>query len=141
MSFLLTGLARDTRTTKTLTYSYVGALLALVAWLDTTAAGGSVLAWIHSVPFLDKVIHFVAVGGLAFLLNLVWPRARVVVGPLQMPRGTAVAICVAAVEELSQLLFAGRIFSIGDLTCNVAGAVSLGRITARVHESTPIIPN
>ena len=141
MSFLLTSFARDPRTAKMLTYSYAGALLALVAWLDTTAAGGIVLRWIHSVPFLDKGFHFLAVGGLAFLLNLVWPAARVLMGSLSIPKGTAVAIGVAAVEELSQLLFAGRIFSIGDLACNVAGAVFLGRLAARVHKSTPSIPN
>lgn len=135
MQFLLKTLDWRRQTAKTITHVYAALLLGLVVWLDATAAGAAVLAWIHRVPFLDKAIHFVAVGGLAYLLNQRWPEAALSIGPLCLPRGTAVAIGLASLEEFSQLAFTGRIFSIGDLASNVAGALVLGRLCTKSLES------
>ena len=91
----------------------------------------------------DKVLHFVLVGGLAFLLNL--SLQSVSLGKVGAPRvlfqwGTLGLLALATVEELTQILLPNRSFDLLDLGCNYLGIVVLGSF-AYYFATTPTAEN
>ncbi len=69
----------------------------------------------------DKVAHFVAYCGLAFLLSWAWTSRRA-----WLPAGVlfafGVAACYGIVDELTQLLVTGRSAEVADWLADISGA-------------------
>ena len=79
---------------------------------------------ILSTPYLDKVLHFVLLGGASFLARRATGDARVT--PLRLPTGPVVVGLVATIEECAQKFSPSRTFSVGDLAANLLGVVVFG---------------
>ncbi len=82
---------------------------------------------LFSVPFSDKLAHFLLIGILALLLNATLRHARFQVGPLKILKGSLIVIVLVTLAEFSQILVPMRTFSITDLFCGYAGVLCLGQ--------------
>ena len=79
-----------------------------------------------SVPFVDKLCHFLFAGTLTFLLTVTLHG----LGLLRRMFAVAVVIlllvAVVTIDEISQLLISTRTFSLADLACNYGGILCFG---------------
>ena len=119
---------------RNLTFAYIAALGVLIVGLDVTEAGARLLSWVHGVPGLDKLGHFVIMGTFSLLLNVAWRLSRIRVGSRSLLKGTLAVCAFALFEELSQLFFAGRVFSLTDLASDFAGAFVAGWLVVLWYE-------
>lgn len=125
------GRMSDGRVTEQVVVKY---WLPLTLWVIAMAAATSIpgdLIPAVPVPGLDKVVHALLYGGLAFLLQR-WLRGglrRPPARPLLMA-GIACGI-YAVLDELHQLAIPKRMFSAGDLAADGAG-IAVGLIIAAV---------
>jgi VanZ family protein len=95
----------------------------------------SMFGFITSHPGLDKVGHFVLIGGTAFLLNLALGlREWRCLGRGWLLGSTVVAV-VCTLEEISQLWFPSRTFDLFDLAADAAGILFFGWLARRVFRS------
>ena len=76
-----------------------------------------------AIEVSDKVQHFGAYAGLAFLAVLAWPQARLMTGPVMS------VILAGPAIELLQLLVPGRSASLADAAADLAG-VAVGWVLA-----------
>ncbi|MRG95341.1 VanZ family protein [Polyangium spumosum] len=79
---------------------------------------------ILTTPYLDKVLHFVLLGGASFLARRATNDARVT--RLRLPTGPVVVGLAATIEECTQALVSSRTFDLGDLAANLLGVIVFG---------------
>ena len=80
--------------------------------------------YIFAFPYMDKLIHFLLFGALAFWLNL-WLRGRTIqMGTWAIPLTLVILFTFATVEESSQALSPNRTLSWSDLLSNLSGLVA-----------------
>lgn len=77
------------------------------------------LARLYAFPNGDKVGHFLLMGALAFALMLGLPTKS-------KPLGLVVLGLAITLEEISQLFFPRRTFSLLDLGCSLLGVAVMG---------------
>jgi len=75
-----------------------------------------------STPGLDKVIHFLLLGGASFLARKATDDARM----KGIPTGPLVVGLCATIDECTQAFVPTRTFSLGDMAANLAGVIVLG---------------
>ncbi|WP_371374826.1 VanZ family protein [Thalassotalea aquiviva] len=73
-----------------------------------------------SIPFGDKVGHFLMYGVLALLANFAF-KFRFIWQNQTYQLGSLLVLIFSLSEEFSQLLFATRTFSVADIMANVVG--------------------
>jgi len=90
--------------------------------------------FITAYPGLDKVGHFMLVGGAAFLLNLALGlREWRTLGRRWLLGGTLVAVAFT-IEEFTQMWFPSRTFDLLDLAADYCGIVFFGWLARRVFD-------
>jgi VanZ family protein len=104
------------------------AQLALVAAATVLASTGHFPTDVFQRSPYDKIGHFVAYGGLAFLGVAFFGRTR-------RFRVVASLLVAATLEELSQRAFPTRTFDLGDLAMNIVGIVVFGAAAAALVEN------
>ena len=114
----------------------VTAILAYLNWLPPI---------VHTVPHLDKVLHFSMIGSLAFWFVLQWGDRRWQLGTLSLPLAVLAPGLLALADEALQALSPVRSASLADLAFDLAGLVFfwwLGRrwIESRKPSSSPLSP-
>jgi polysaccharide biosynthesis protein VpsQ len=100
--------------------------LITIVVLANVGITGRVLSFIYEFPGGDKIGHLLLMGTFSLLLNLSLGarRLRLPYGSVQL--GTAIALALVTVEELTQLLFKYRTFSLIDLAFDFAGILLFG---------------
>lgn len=83
---------------------------------------------IRSIPFGDKIGHFLLMGGLSFLINLSLRCRTVAVRSRRMLLGTTIVILVVTLEEVSQLFVQYRSFDLVDLLFDYLGIWTFGKM-------------
>lgn len=84
---------------------------------------------------LDKLIHFVLLGGASFLARRSTPHAR---GPLfDLPTGPFVVGVLATTDECVQAFSPVRTFSFADMAANLGGVIVFGWL-AGTKEPDPL---
>jgi polysaccharide biosynthesis protein VpsQ len=106
------------------------ALLAVGAAVLTSAVATLISpGWfklVRHLPGGDKTGHFLIMGTVSFLVTLAFASARIR-GRRLGPLGCVLIVgAVVTVDELLQLLFPSRSFSLGDLLANWLGILSFG---------------
>jgi len=105
--------------------------LCLVVFLADTGRLPGALRVVYAFPGGDKAGHFLLMGGLNFLVNMSLPLRWVVTRPFgSLLASAGVAILVTA-EELTQMLFTTRTFSLADLAADHCGLVCFGLLAYR----------
>jgi len=74
----------------------------------------------------DKLLHFLLVGLLAFLINLSLQAKLIHWKKFWLPLGTLALLVLATAEEFSQMFLVHRTFDLLDLVCNISGILLLG---------------
>ncbi len=106
-----------------------GLFILAIIWL---ANGKSrLLAFAYEIPLGDKIGHFILIGTLALLINLTWPKEGLRIGRWPVFTGTLLLLPLVLLEEISQLWFPARTFSLFDLLFDVAGMLVLGEWLCR----------
>jgi VanZ family protein len=126
--------------TKWLTAAFALVLLTIV----TSATMGwaePVFAFVRQVPYSDKVAHFVLLGTMSLLLNLMLNVARVQLGSFALLKGSAILLVLVTIEEFSQIWISTRTFSWLDLVCNYLGIVVFGWLAVRLSANRQVIKN
>jgi VanZ family protein len=82
--------------------------------------------YVNAYPVLDKSVHFLMYGGLAFVVNAALARRRHGSLAGRIATGSIIVLIAATVEEYSNLLVPCRGWAWSDLVANYVGIVCLG---------------
>jgi VanZ family protein len=116
---------------KWLTVFFALFIILVIVLADTGNLG--ILYQINRIPYADKAGHFILYGILALLINLTLFRSF----PFQSRKRVAVIsglilAFLIGLEEFSQQYFAGRTFSLMDLTASYLGLISFSCIAMQI---------
>jgi polysaccharide biosynthesis protein VpsQ len=88
---------------------------------------------IYAFPGGDKVGHFLLMGGLSFFVNTSF-ASRLVIERLNGHLvASAVVVLLVTAEELSQICFKNRTFSLDDLAAGYLGIICFGFLAYRMR--------
>ena len=90
--------------------------------------------WINSVPFHDKVLHFILIGMLSFFVNLLLKGKRISFFSTTVLLGSLGLLAFTTIEECSQHFLAHRNFELVDMACNYAGIFVFGHLAERFNK-------
>jgi VanZ family protein len=118
---------------KWLTVLFALFLIGIIVLADTGRLG--ILGIVYSIPYADKVGHFVLYGILALLVNLTLfqtlpDRSRVWVAVIS---GLLLALLIG-LEEFSQRNFPMRTFSLADLSASYLGVIAFSLLAVRAKK-------
>ena len=102
--------------------------LALIVCLADRGDLNRHVSWVTAVPFGDKAGHFVLMGILSFLVNMVLKIRTFKVFGRHMQLGSLLVFLVVLIEECSQIFLPHRTFCLVDLSCDIAGIWLFGWI-------------
>jgi len=107
---------------KWLTFIFAAFILLIIVLADMGKLG--ILRFINSIPFADKVGHFILYGILTLLLDLTFIRALPNHSPKLVVVSTGLILALLiGLEEFSQQYFPKRTFDLVDLTFSYLGVV------------------
>lgn len=119
-----------------LTISYIGLILLIIIAADMGQLN-FFIRWIHSIPYGDKLGHFLLVGMLALVINLSWNAARFQWWWGSILKGSLLVFILITLEEFSQLFISYRHFDLGDLFSNYLGILLLGHLAIYLRPREP----
>jgi len=93
------------------------------------------LAALYAFPYGDKVGHFVLMGTFSFLVNMSLACRKIRFCRSQLLIGSLGVAVLVTLEELSQVFFASRTFSLVDLGFSLAGIWSFGMLAEKLAGS------
>lgn len=106
------------------------AILGSIIFAADAGIAAPVFDFVRSFPLGDKIAHFILMGTLALLANLVLSRGLLARSRHSILIGTAVVAGIILLEEISQIWIPGRTFSFSDLTADALG-IACGSFSAR----------
>lgn len=115
--------------TKLVTFVFIIFIL-FILYLANTDTLTTFLGSIYTLPYFDKVGHFVLIGTLAFLINLTLQSRKMQLFGRPVLTGSFWVTIVVILEELTQIVNPNRTFDWGDLLCDFLGIFFLGRLAA-----------
>ena len=104
---------------------------AIILFADRGRMPGLIAA-LYAFPYGDKVGHFVLMGTFSFLVNMSLACRKVRFRRRQLLIGSLGVAVLVTVEELSQVFFASRTFSLVDLGFSLAGIWSFGMFAEKL---------
>ncbi len=104
------------------------AFLGLVVFSVNTGIGRPIFKWVKTIPEGDKMIHFMLVGLLAFVLNVYLKNRVIKFGNIDLMKGGLIASAIFTLEEFSQLFLDGRTFSLADAFANYCGVFLFSKL-------------
>lgn len=110
-----------------LTLSYITIIILIILAADMGYLNFTI-RWIHSIPYGDKLGHFLLIGTLAFVVNLNLGATRWRWLGWSVLKGSFIIFVLITLEEYSQLFIASRHFDYGDLLSNYLGILLLGHL-------------
>ncbi len=88
---------------------------------------------IRKFPFGDKIGHFLLMGILSLVVNLVLSARTIRIWKLNYLLGSLIVLVIVTVEEISQIFIGGRTFDAGDLVADTAGIIIFGEIARLIY--------
>lgn len=110
--------------------------LILIVLIANLGLGRTYFPFIYDVPGVDKVGHFLLMGILSFLVNLLLKTKRVQISSLNILLGSLLVTFVVVLEELSQIFLIYRAFSWLDLAFDLGGIFLGGHLASRMGIKT-----
>ena len=101
-------------------------LLTFMGWIYIDANTGdynTMLKMAGSVPYGDKMGHFLLYGALTLILNLTLNLRQVKIGSHEFLRGSVIILIVTFIDEFTQILNESRSFEWLDMSSNLLGIV------------------
>lgn len=112
---------------KVITAIYVLILVGII-FLANQRGTRYLLNFVGSIPYGDKIGHFLLMGILSFLINLTVKCRSVGIGKLRYLLGSISVVVIVVIEEFSQLFVRGRTFDFYDLIADAAGILIFGEL-------------
>lgn len=100
-----------------------------------TGQSGHLTRHVRSLPFGDKVAHFLLYGMLAFLVNLAFNNTYWTFFGTAVLKGSALVLGFAVAEEFTQLFFSSRSFEVADIICDLLGIYVFAKLARWVLQS------
>lgn len=111
--------------------------IATIIALANSGVLGAHLGWLHAWPWGDKLAHFLLIGTLAGLVNLVLQGRQSRVWGRALPTGSLWVGVLVVLEEASQAWIPARSCSLVDLAADLGGILILGGLGAYWARKTP----
>jgi polysaccharide biosynthesis protein VpsQ len=110
-------------------WGYIAILLAIslsayMGWLRIQAL---------QIPYLDTAMHFFLLGIASYLSHRALRGRRVPIGTLRIPLGPLLVGACAMADELLQMYFPSRTFSLLDMSANLSGIILFGWMASAGH--------
>jgi hypothetical protein len=112
---------------KLITILFIGLLVTIWIGADKGALPGFVRS-LYAFPGGDKIGHFLLMGALSWLINMSLKARPAPIPSHNILLGSAIVFVVVTLEEVSQLWFRSRSFSLLDLGFSYAGILCGGRL-------------
>lgn len=106
------------------------ALLIIIVWIADHREYHHAFDLIRALPYGDKVGHFLLMGMLAFVVNLLLKGKRWRIFGRYFLAGSVIALLCVVIEECSQLFIRYRTFDWFDLLADAIGIFLFGRLAA-----------
>jgi VanZ family protein len=103
-------------------------VLAFIIFLADRKGTRYLLNFVGSIPYGDKLGHFLLMGGFSFLLNLVLNARTFRIWKFSYLLGSLIVLVIVTIEELSQMFVAGRTFDWSDLVFDFLGIFIFGEL-------------
>ncbi len=103
-------------------------ILAVIIFIASQKGTRYLLNFVGSVPYGDKLGHFLLMGFFAFLLNLVLNARTFKFWKFRYLLGSLIVFVVVTLEEISQIFVRGRTFDWGDLVFDYLGIFAFGEL-------------
>lgn len=110
---------------KIVTTVYVFILAGIVVLADFRGTR-YLLDFVGSIPFGDKIGHFLLMGTFSFLLNLALSAKTIRFWRINVLLGSSIVLTLVTLEEFSQIFVVGRSFDLTDLVFDYAGIFIFG---------------
>ena len=101
----------------------------LISAANTKAANG-LISFAAGIPYGDKIGHFIVMGMMALLVNLLLSSRRQSIGKREFLLGSLIVAGIVTTEEFAQIFIPTRTFSLFDLAADYAGIAIFGRLAA-----------
>jgi VanZ family protein len=111
---------------KWVTYIFI-VLLILIVIVANLGLSPQFFPFIYQIPWGDKLGHFILMGLLSFLLNMITNAPRIQVFSLDILKISLIVMIIVTIEEFSQLILKYRGFSPLDLIFDYTGIFIFGR--------------
>jgi len=111
------------------------AILASIILAADTRIAAPVFDFVRSFPLGDKIAHFILMGTLTLLANLVLSRGLLARSRHPILTGTSIVAGLVLLEEISQIWIPGRTFSLSDLAADALGIAGGALLALAVRRS------
>jgi hypothetical protein len=101
-------------------------LFSFMGWLIAQANIGNsniFFELVHSIPFGDKLGHFILYGTLSLLTIIAFNYKYVSINGYRIPYGAFIVLLLAIAEEVTQLFVSNRTFDTVDLLADISGII------------------
>ena len=92
-------------------------------------------SWVAAMPHLDKVMHCILMGSLAWVANIALRHHRVFWGSTHVLTGSLIILVIVAAEEYSQRWFPARSCDPWDLLADAIGISWAGLLSPAVGQA------
>lgn len=99
----------------------------LISAANTKATNG-LISFSAGIPCGDKIGHFIVMGMMALLVNLLLSSRRQSIGKREFLLGSLIVAGIVTTEEFAQIFIPTRTFSLFDLAADYAGIAIFGRL-------------
>ncbi|MFV0388960.1 MAG: VanZ family protein [Pyrinomonadaceae bacterium] len=123
---------KPTTLAKGLAICYAVAILTAIALYDNKSTS-YLFFKIATVQYLDKIVHFFALGSFSFIVNLAFEMRSVALRRFKISKGTLLILTFATLEEFSQIFMTTRSFELSDLASNTIGIILFAEIARLVY--------
>jgi hypothetical protein len=117
-------------------YRRLALLFALLLMLIVAAAnlglGPVLFGFIYTIPYADKAGHFLLMGILSLLISIGFGADRIQF--LRLLKTSLLLGALVTFEELTQIFFSNRTFSLTDLSADYAGIFLFGELGAALRK-------
>lgn len=117
---------------------YLGFIAFTVYAANQRSLPTGITNFLFATPGIDKVCHFVLVGGLAVTINWLLNCRDIRIARLEIQLGTVICLIVATLEEISQAWNPNRTADIIDFSMNTLGILLLGPLARKLPQPRPV---
>ena len=107
-------------------------LLTFMGWIYIDANTGdynTMLKMARSVPYGDKMGHFLLYGALTLILNFTLAMRQIKIGGHELLLGSVIILVVTLIDEFTQILQESRSFEWLDMSSNLLGIIFFSHLS------------
>ncbi|EDN65872.1 conserved hypothetical protein, membrane [Beggiatoa sp. PS] len=119
---------KNIKNIKRITILYLVLILLIIAFANQGEYIHILRYLVSSIPYGDKLGHFILMGFLAFFVNLLLNCKKIKVFQVSVLKGSAIVLIIVTFEEISQIFIDNRSYDLLDLTFDYLGIWVFGQL-------------